>query len=153
MSLLLILGSALVVMVQQHVTFVSVASRQSFLAKEAPKIGALLGRILSQADHYFIYESREGLLSGQPPVVENGGAVRLFFKAPNNTTVERVITTETTSNGVALRFYTPTLDGTEISWTICSRLNGATFSADEGILMVTLQGPSGEEITYCGSPR
>ena len=45
MGLMLILGSSLVVMLQQHVTLMSLAQRQSFLADEAPKIGNLIGRM------------------------------------------------------------------------------------------------------------
>jgi prepilin-type N-terminal cleavage/methylation domain-containing protein len=153
MGLMVMLSGALVVMLQQHLSFMGMARRQAFLAQEAPQIGNILGRIFHQADHFFIYSSHESALAGGAPVIENGGAVRLFFKTAVQTTEERLIAAETGRNGTSLRFYTPQPDGTETSWLICQGLQGATFNAGEGILTVTLTGPNGEEITYCGGSR
>src|SRR6188768_1105080 len=58
MCLLIVLGTALVTMLNQHMTFVKMFRQQSFLASEAPQIGNLLGRILNAADHYFVYSSK-----------------------------------------------------------------------------------------------
>ncbi len=153
MGLMVMLSGALVVMLQQHLSFMRLAQRQSFLAQEAPQIGNLLGRIFQQADHYFIYASRDSALSGGTPLIQNGSAVRLFFKTAAQTTQERLIAAETGIGGTSLRLYTPQPDGTETSWLICQRLQGATFNAYEGILTVALSGPNGEEITYSGGAR
>jgi hypothetical protein len=153
MGLMVMLSGALVVMLQQHLSFMDMARRQTFLAQEAPQIGNILGRIFQQADHFFIYISHESALGGGTPVIQNGGAVRLYFKTAVQTTQERIIAAETGSNGTSLRFYTPQPDGSETSWLICQGLQGATFNAGEGILTVTLIGPNGEEITYCGGAR
>jgi hypothetical protein len=152
-SISLVLAVTLVVMLQQHLSFMAVAQRQSFLADEAPKIGNLLGRILNQTDSYFVYENRDSALAGASPVLSNGEAVRLFFKSAAQQTVERMITVEDAGDGTALRFYATQPDGTQTAWTICDRLQGASFRADEGILNMTLVGPNGEEITYCGGAR
>lgn len=150
LGLMLTLATALVAMLQQHVTFMGIVQTQSFLADEAPKIGNVLGRIFNQADHYFVYPSRDSALTGGTPVLVDGQAVRLFFKAADQTTSERLIAVNTGASGAELRFYNRQPDGSLNSWVICNRLQGATFSADEGILTVTLRGPSGEEVTYCG---
>ncbi len=86
MGLMVMLSGALVVMLQQHLSFMGMAQRQSFLAQEAPQIGNILGRIFQQADHFFIYTSRESALNGGTPVIENGNVVRLFFKTAVQTT-------------------------------------------------------------------
>jgi len=153
MGLMVVLSAALVVMLQQHLSFMGMARRQNFLAQEAPQIGNILGRIFQQADHFFIYSSRESALGGGTPVIQNGTAVRLFFKTAVQTTQERLIAAETSSKGTTLRFYTPQPDGSETSWLICQGLQSAVFSVGEGILTVTLTGPNGEEITYCGASR
>lgn len=153
MGLMVMLSGALVVMLQQHLGFMGMAQRQTFLAKEAPQIGNILGRIFQQADHYFIYADRASAGGGVTPVIQNGGAVRLFFKTASQTTQERLIAAEADSSGTSLRFYTPQPDGTETSWLICQGLQGAAFNANEGILTVTLNGPNGELITYCGGAR
>ncbi len=150
MALMLMLSGALVVMLQQHLTFLDMARRQAFLTEEAPKIGTLLGRIFQQADHYFIYADREAAEAGAAPVLVNGEAVRLFFKNVAQTTEERTIAAEAGPSGTELRFYVRQADGTTTSWLICQGLQGAAFRADEGILIATLTGPNGEEISYCG---
>jgi prepilin-type N-terminal cleavage/methylation domain-containing protein len=150
MSLMVVLSGALVVMLQQHLAFTTLAGKQSFLADEAPKIGSLVGRIFNQADHYFVYANVEGALGNGTPVLADGRAVKLSFKSSAQESGERIIAAETDADGTSLRFYTPLPDGTQKSWTICSNLQGAAFSADLGILTVTLRGPNGEEITYSG---
>jgi hypothetical protein len=151
-GLMMVLGGAMVVMLQQHLTFLGITSRQAFLTREAPQIGNVLGRIFQQADHYFIYESAESALAGGPPVL-TGGAVRLFFKTAAQTVQERLIAAAPAARSTGLRCITPLADGAESSWWICDGLQGATFSASQGILTATLAGPNGEEITYSGGAR
>ena len=153
LGLMLSLGLAVTIMVQQHVTFMTLASRQTFLASEAPKIGNLLGRIFNQADHYFVYSSLAAAQGGGAPVLSGGKAVRLFFKAANQDVEERIISVEDSTDGAELRFYALQDAGTSTSWTITTRIQDASFSAAEGILSATLQGPNGEEITYYGGAR
>ncbi|MGV2479986.1 UNVERIFIED_CONTAM: hypothetical protein IGO34_24590, partial [Salmonella enterica subsp. enterica serovar Weltevreden] len=94
MAIMLMVSAALVIMLQQHLTFMQLAQRQSFLAEEAPKIGSVLGRMFQQADHYFIYENLAQARGGGAPVLAGGTAVRLFFKTAAQTTQERFITAE-----------------------------------------------------------
>lgn len=153
MGLIIMLGGVLLVMLQQHLSFMTMARRQAFLAQEAPQIGNILGRIFQQADHYFIYPDRDSALSGGKPVLNNGGAVRLFFKTALQNTRECLIAAETGNSGTSLRFYNSQPDGNEKSWQICRGLQAAVFNTYEGILTVTLTGPNGEEIIYCGGGR
>ncbi|MEN3943765.1 hypothetical protein WJU23_20865 [Prosthecobacter sp. SYSU 5D2] len=153
MGLMITLSGALILMLQQHLSFMAMAQRQSFLIQEAPKIGSILGRIFQQADHYFIYENLEAAGLGAAPRLVDGGAVRLFFKTAAQTTEERIIAAEEEAAGTSLRFYTRQADGSSTSWLICQGLQAASFRADGGILEATLTGPNGEEISYCGGAR
>ncbi len=153
MGLMLILGSSLVAMLQQHVTFMNLAQRQSFLASEAPKIGNLVGRIFSQADHYLVYETHDAAVAGAVPVLAGGRAVRLFFRAADQSTEIRIISAQAIAGGVDLRFHHTLADGSQTSWSISDRLSDATFAANQGILTVSLFGPNGEQITYGGGAR
>lgn len=153
MAIMLMVSAALVIMLQQHLTFMQLAQRQSFLAEEAPKIGSVLGRMFQQADHYFIYENLAQARGGGAPVLAGGTAVRLFFKTAAQTTQERFITAEAVDGSTRLQFHTPREDGTLSSWLICQGLQGAVFRADEGLLSAVLTGPNGEEVAYCGGGR
>jgi hypothetical protein len=153
MSLLIVLGVALVTMIQQHTTFIKLFRQQAFLATEAPQIGNLLGRILNQADHYFVYATKDDALGGGAPVLTTGHALRLFFKTPTQDTEERLIVVEDTATGKALNFVGWRSDGTQTSWTISSKIQDAEFLSDQGILNMTLEGPNGEVVTYGGGAR
>jgi hypothetical protein len=150
---MIVLGIALVTMIQQHTVFLKFFRQQTFLTTEAPTIGNLLGRILNEADHYFVYSSKDEALAGGVPVLSNGSAVRLFFKTPTQETEERLIVVETVGAGKALKFYGWQLDGTATSWTISNKISNASFLSNQGILNITLHGPNGEEITYGGGAR
>jgi prepilin-type N-terminal cleavage/methylation domain-containing protein len=153
MSLMVVLGVALVTLVSQHTQFLKLFRQQAFLATEAPQIGNLLGRILNEADHYFVYATKDDALSGGMPILTSGHALRLFFKTPTQETEERLIVVESTGSGAALKFYGWLADGTATSWTITSKIHDAEFLSTEGILNMTLEGPNGEEVTYGGGAR
>lgn len=153
MGVILVLSVVLLVMLHQHAQFMELFRRQSFLAGEAPQIGNLLGRILHEADHCFVYADKDEALASGQPILTPGQAVKLFFKTPNQETVERLIVAEDTAAGPALRFYSWEADGTMASWTISDRIGGAEFQSDQGILNMTLEGPNGERVTYGGGVR
>ncbi|HBJ85722.1 MAG TPA: hypothetical protein DDZ88_17985 [Verrucomicrobiales bacterium] len=152
-ALMLILATALIVMLQQHVAFMEMAQRQKFLTNDAPQIGSLLGRIFNQSDHFFVYASHDSAVAGDAPVLSGGKAVRLFFHAADQTSKERLIAVDDSGGTTRLRFYTLHADGSETSWVVSDKIKDATFSTSEGILAATLEGPNGEEITYSGGGR
>ena len=154
-AVMMILSFALVVMLQQHILFLDMFKRQNFLVAEAPTIGNMVGRIINQADHYFVYANRAAALDGQNPLLDDGKAVRLFFKSANQKTLQRLIAVEPGTGGkTLLRFYGWDEDGNEtVPWTISDRINDASFVSNEGILNMTLNGPNGEQITYGGGVK
>ena len=153
MAVMMVLATALVAMMQQHVTFLQMCQQQVFLTSEAPKIGNLLNRILNSTDQYFVYASKEEALGNGLPTLGSGGAVKLFFKSAAQTTETRVLSVDTTASGAALRFYTPESANPEKSWTVSSKIRSASFHSAEGILSLSLLGPNKEEVTYYGGAR
>lgn len=153
MSLMIVLSVALVTLVTQHLQFLKLFRQQSFLTTEAPQIGNLLGRILNEADHYFVYATKADALGGGAPIMTSGHALRLFFKTPTQETEERLIAVESAGSGSVLKFYGWQADGTPTSWTITSKIQDAEFLSSQGILNMTLEGPNGEEVTYGGGAR
>ena len=153
MAVMMGVGLALVLLTRQHITFVGLVARQSFLAVEAPQTGNLLGRLFVQSDHFFIYQSRESALAGGAPVLTGGKAVCLFFPTATGAILEHWITIEPSAGLFQLKFHTVHADKSENSWTITSKLAGASFESNEGILGAILQGPNGEEISYYGGSQ
>jgi hypothetical protein len=152
-SLLLGLSLTMISMLQQHVTFMGLIQRQSFLTTEAPQIGNLVGRLFGSADHYFVYSSRAAGLGGAAPVLTNGGAVRLYCESVNGETTEIWITVEPSGSETILRCHSLLPNGSEQAWTVCRGLGGASFRCDQGVLGITLNGPNGEQISYYGGSR
>mgnify|MGYP006949120957 CR=1 FL=1 len=153
MAVMMVVATALVAMMQQHVTFLQMCQQQVFLTSEAPKIGNLLNRILNNADHYFVYATKEDALGNGLPTLTSGSAVKLFFKSAAQTTETRVLSVEPTPAGASLRFYTPQSTSPETSWTVTSKIRSASFQNADGILSLTLLGPNREQVTYYGGAR
>lgn len=153
MAVLLILSTAILAMMQQHVLLMQLCQRQAFLTSEAPKIGNLLTRLLNGADHYFVYSSKDAALGTGTPTLASGAAVKLFFKSAAQTTETRVLAVEAGSSGAALKLYNPQSNGGATSWTVSGKIASAEFLSADGILGVTLHGPNGEQITYSGGAR
>ena len=153
LGVMTMLAFTLVIMLQQHLQFLNMFKRQSFLSNEAPKIGNMLGRIINEADHYFVYATKADALAGGQPVLISGKAVMLYFKSPNQVIAQRLITVEATANGAGLFFYTLQANAIQSSWEISSRISDANFLSNQGILNVSLSGPNGELVTYGGGAR
>jgi hypothetical protein len=152
-SVLLGLSLTMVSMLQQHVTFMALIQRQSFLTTEAPQIGNLVGRLFGSADHYFVYADRAAGLGGAAPVLVGGRAVRLFTQSTSGGTTEIWIEVQGTGTDQSLHCHSLLPDGTSNTWRVCQGLAGASFRCDEGVLGITLTGPNGELISYYGGSR
>ncbi|HSJ04068.1 MAG: hypothetical protein ACAI34_02170 [Verrucomicrobium sp.] len=153
LTVMVALGVAMLLMLQQHIAFMNLTRQQGFLTSDAPHVGHLVGRLFGKADHFFVYNSRAAALAGAAPILVNGSAARLFFEAANGETREQWITAEPAAGGTALVCRSARLDGTEFSWTVCSGLAGASFHSLEGVLGVTLNGANGEVISYYGGSQ
>jgi type II secretory pathway component PulJ len=153
MAVMMVVSSALVAMMQQHVAFLQRCQQQVFLTSEAPKIGNLLNRILNSADHYFVYATKEDALGSGLPILTSGSAVKLFFKSAAQTTEPRVLSVELSPSGASLRFYTPQSTSPETSWTVSSKFRSSSFLSEDGILSLSLLGPNYEQVTYYGGAR
>jgi hypothetical protein len=162
MVLILGLGLALILMLNTHLEFMNWTRRQSFVAKETPRIANLLGRMLNQADHFFIYESQSDLTNPTATPALAGAAVKLFFNQPEGGLArEQHLIFSQADSLRQLRV----LDGQDDSaWTVAagyaavgevpaSGLQSASFSLDQGLLKVTLEGPSGEQVHFYGGGR
>jgi prepilin-type N-terminal cleavage/methylation domain-containing protein len=150
----LALSTALIALLQQHISFVAFFQRQTFLVAEAPNIGDLVVRIMNRADHFFVYATRDEALAGGQPVLGTGQAVGLFFKGAAEDTQLRVLAIEPLPDGgSALRCYAPVSGGAPTSWAVSTRIASGEFRAANGILGATLNGPNGEQVTYWGGAR
>ena len=129
----------------------------AFLRDEAPQVNIMLTGILTEAESYRVYTSTAAAKLGAAgtAVTTGGTAVRLLFKNPDGTFSEGIVDFRTIAGEPQLGYYnydqilgawsaTP-------DWLISQRAQAVTFANDTGILLVTLTGPYGEQITYAGT--
>ncbi|MGD9744931.1 MAG: hypothetical protein AB7V57_01120, partial [Verrucomicrobiales bacterium] len=78
-------------------------------------------------------------------------AAWMRFNNPDGTSEEAVVAFEGTGQNAALNYYykDPVSGwGTTPNWTITSTVSNVTFSDSSGVLLITLTGPAGDELTY-----
>ena len=152
MAMSLALSAALLMMLKSHFTFMRMLTSMSFLRDDAPQVNIMLTGILGQADSYRIYESIADAKASSNAVNTGGTAVRLRFRNPNGAYSEGIVDFSTAAGKSQLGYYN--FNGgwpATADWLISQRAAAVTFADDTGILLVTLTGPYGEQITYAGT--
>lgn len=151
------IASAIVGLLQQQVSFNRVIASFQFLREDAPQINTLLGNLVGKADSYRLYTSRINAMASSGAVNSGGRALRLRFRNPDGSSSNAVISFEESSGANRLNFYyrgpNDAAWPTAPSWTISSRPSLVDFANNTGILLITMTGPNGEEITYSGNPE
>ena len=146
------LAAATIILMQQHIQFMKVVNQFSFLRDEAPLINVLMSRIIQRSDAYRIFAGRQGAINGGAAVNTDGKAVWLRFRNPDGTFQQSIIAFDDNAGDGRLNYYV--YDGNSWpatpDWTISSLPENVSFSNDTGVLLMTVTGPSQEEITYVG---
>ena len=157
MALTLALSAALLMMLQSHFTFMRMLSSMAFLRDEAPQVNIMLTGILSEAESYRIYNSTTAAKKGVAgtAVTTGGTAVRLLFKNPDGSFSQGIVDFRMVAGKPQLGYYNFDLVlgkwPATPDWLISQQPSAVTFANDTGILLVTLTGPLGEQITYAGT--
>ncbi|HRX53178.1 MAG: hypothetical protein R3F31_25500 [Verrucomicrobiales bacterium] len=151
MVLTIIIATVAVGMIAQQVAFMSLMRAFSFLRDEAPVVNSHVVKLFSRAETYRIFASKEAGIAGVGAVNSQGKAAWMRFNNPDGTSEEAVVAFEGTGQNAALNYYykDPVSGwGTSPNWTITSSVSNVTFSDSSGVLLITLTGPAGEELTY-----
>lgn len=152
MLMLLLLSAVLLLMLQSHVNFMRIMGSYTFLRDDAPQVNNMLTGIFGKADSYRIYSSASNAKANTGSINIDGKAVRLSFRNPDGSYDEGIVAFEVVAGEAKLNFYS--FDGAwggTPNWTISQQASAVTFADDTGILLVTLTGPNGEQVTYGGT--
>ena len=159
MALVLSMGIAFVIigLLQQQVSFSRALADFRFLRDEAPQLNTLLANIVNKADNYRIHNNLSDAKNLTGAVRSNGRAIRLRFRNPDGPYDQAIISFELRGGEKQLNFYYKAKNWNSWPnnprWTISSEPSGVDFDNTTGILLVTLTGPKGDEITYAGNPE
>lgn len=145
-------AGAIVGVLAQHSSFMTLLGQFEFLRDDAPQINNVMNSLTSQAVSYRLYSSKDDAFSNTGAVNSGASAVRMIFRNPNGSFEQAVIAYETVSGEPQLNFYQN--DGgweAQPNWTISSKPAAVVFDDTSGIFEMTLTGPNSEQITYAGT--
>ena len=155
-ALTLGISAALTGMLQQQVTFTQILRNYAFLRDEAPQVNTLLTNIINRSDNYRIFPDITKAKALTGAVRTDGKSIRLRFRNPDGTIDHAIVAFQTLGGQRQLNYYFRAHDDTawpsNPTWTISSKPDVVTFDNSSGILLVTLTGPNGDQITYAGNP-
>ena len=145
-------------LLQQQISFHRVMRAQNFLVEEAPQINHTVASVLAQADAYRIPLDLTDAIADANAVTADGKALVLGFLDADGSQTFGIISFESTADASYLGYYN--LDPTapfagegNPDWFISRQVTDATFFVENGVFRMQLTGPSGETITYSGTPR
>lgn len=145
-------GTGLAIL-NQHIVFLRTMQSFEFLRTEAPQINSLVGQAVSRATSYRVHATAVDAFAGIRAVNADGRALRLIFRNPGGSVEQSVLAFESVSGAMQLNFYHH--DGVSWSsrpdWSVTRAARDVTFSDTSGILLMTIQGPSAEEIIYAAT--
>lgn len=155
MSLSIAVSAALMVLVRQQLTFLTVFNVQSFLVEEAPMISMHVSRITGKADRFRLHGSVTDALNGTNARLTESPVLLMTFQQPDGTTRSSMLVFETRGGVRQLNYYlvpsgpSPVL-GTP-QWSITKKASDIRFTVEQGILRMTIDGTAGERIVYSGT--
>lgn len=158
LALALSIGIAAVIisMLSQQVSFARALGEFRFLRDEAPQVNTLVTNIVYKADKYRIFPNLDSAKAFQGAVRTGGTALRLRFRHPGGGADHAIICFENRNGEDQLNYYFRSNGDSGWSdspgWTISKQPSSVEFDNSTGILLITLRGDSGDEITYAGTP-
>ena len=158
MGISVLVASGLIGIFKAHIQMVNQASKFKFLAQDAPIIGLLLTRTIGNAEDYRIYASGSNARSNVNPVLTGGRAVRLWMRQPNSTFRQAVVSFETINGHSGIYVFLTDLSSGAFSatpnWELAGgQLTNATFDANSGVLLVTLNGSNNDWYQFAAEKK
>jgi type II secretory pathway component PulJ len=147
------IGTMLLAMLNQQISFLRIFRAQSFLNEEAPIISHHVSRLLMNAERFRLHASIEDALTGDDPRLTESPVVVLNFRQPDGTLRAGILSFENRGEGNALYYYVVPESGAlgEPEWAITDKPDKVEFYVESGIIRTRLTGPAGEVITFSGA--
>lgn len=155
------IGGMTLLLFNQQLAFLKIFKTQNFLTEEAPVISMYVSRLIGKADRFRLHDTVQAALAGTPQTTESATGtplafpvVLLNFRQPDGTMRATILAFENRNNtGFALNYYVVPVNGAlgAPQWAVTKIPRNIAFTMEQGILRMTLTGPSNEVITYSGT--
>lgn len=154
----LAIAAMMMTLLQQQVAFHRIVRAQNFLVEEAPIINNSVTSILNRADAFRIHSNLSDAVADVNAVTSDGNVLVVGFLNPDGSREFGILSFEDNSGDPFLGYYsvdptTPFTNAGNPDWIVSNQITDADFFVDNGVFRVQLTGPSGESITYTGTPR
>lgn len=149
----LAVSSMVLVLFNQQLAFLKIYRAQNFLTEEAPIISVYVSRIVGKADRFRLHDNLADALANVRSRNTASPVVVLNFRQPDGTMRATILSFENRGTGLALNYYVVPKTGVlgAPQWAVTKQPTDVSFSMNQGVLMMALTGPAGEQITYSGT--
>jgi len=146
-------GAMLLALFNQQLAFIKIYRAQDFLSVEAPVISTYVSKLVGKADRFRLHASLDEAKAGSNPRLTASPVAVLNFRQPDGTMRASILSFEDLGDGPALYYYVVPTSGVlgDPEWAITTKAKDVVFSADQGVLRMSITGPAGELITYSGT--
>lgn len=147
-------GSMVIALFNQQLTFLKIYKTQSFLTEESPIISMYVSRLIGKADRFRLHDTVDDALTGANPRLTESPVVVLNFRQPDGTMRATILSFEKRgTKPLALYYYVVPLSGVlgEPQWAVTKSPKKVRFTMEQGVLRMNLTGPADELITYSGT--
>ena len=137
----------------QQMAFLRIYKAQSFLTEEAPIVSMHVSKLVGKAERFRLHLSVADALAGTNPQSTASPVLVLNFRQPDGVVRASILSFENCGNGLALYYYVVPLSGVlgAPQWYLTKVPSNVSFAVSQGILLMTLNGPNGEVVTYSGA--
>jgi len=149
----LAIGAMVLALFNQQLAFLKIYKVQGFLTEEAPVISMHVSKLVGKAERFRLHDTVADALAGSSPRTTSSPVLVLNFRQPDGVMRASILSFENRGIGMALYYYVVPLSGVlgVPQWYITKVPTNVAFTVDQGILRMTLTGPSSERITYSGA--
>ncbi len=149
----MMVGSMVLALFNQQLTFLKIFKAQNFLTDEAPVVSMYVSRLVGKADRFRLHDSVADALSGANPRLTESPVVVLNFRQPDGAMRASILSFENRGTGPALYYYVVPVTGVlgDPEWAVTKSPASVVFGMVDGVLRMTLTGIHGEQITYSGT--
>jgi hypothetical protein len=152
-SLGMSISAIILVMFNQQLAFLRFYRNQTFLTEEAPIVSMHVSKLVGKAERFRLHANVAEARAGFAPTYAASPVLVLNFRQPNGTVRASLLSFEDRGAGKALYYYLESSDGTLVTpqWYLTKMPKNVSFSVEQGILRMTLVGPSDEQVTFSGT--
>ena len=137
----------------QQLAFLKIYQVQNFLTEDAPLVSLYVSRLVGKADRFRLHNSVSDALAGLNPQLGSAPVVYMTFREPDGTLRASILSFETRNGVQALYYYVVPTSGVlgTPQWFVTKKPTNVSFAMQNGVLRMTLTGPTNEQITYSGT--